>query len=77
MLDKNLDLETGIFDQIIKVSEISEQQGKEIAEKVDQHWNKHRNTCRSRREGANFQKSNRNISKCSEHTHRRVISIVQ
>ncbi len=40
MLDKNLDLETGIFDQIIKVNEISEQQGKEIAENVDRHWNK-------------------------------------
>ncbi|WP_218104596.1 hypothetical protein, partial [Methanosarcina sp. A14] len=39
MLDKNLDLETGIFDQIIEVNEISEQQGKEIAENVDRHWN--------------------------------------
>ncbi len=47
MLDKNLGLEIGIFDQIIEVSEISEQQGKEIAENVDQHWNKYRNTGRS------------------------------
>lgn len=39
MLDKNLDLETEIFDQIIEVNEISEQQGKEIAENVDRHWN--------------------------------------
>jgi hypothetical protein len=61
MLDKNLDLETGIFDQIIEVSEISEQQGKEIAENVDQHWNKYRNTGRSRREGAKLQKSNEHI----------------
>ncbi|PAV11055.1 hypothetical protein ASJ81_11745 [Methanosarcina spelaei] len=39
MLDKNLDLETGIFDQIIEVNEISEQQGKEIADNADRHWN--------------------------------------
>jgi hypothetical protein len=61
MLDKNLDLETGIFDQIIEVSEISEQQEKEIAKNVDQHWNKYRNTGRSRREGAKLQKGNRSI----------------
>ncbi|HEY3362414.1 MAG TPA: hypothetical protein VGK06_11505 [Methanosarcina sp.] len=40
MLDKNLDLETEIFDQIIELNEISEQQGKEIAENVDLRWNK-------------------------------------
>jgi hypothetical protein len=40
MLDKNLDLETGIFDEIIKINEISEGQGKEITEKVGRHWNK-------------------------------------
>jgi hypothetical protein len=39
MLDKNLDLETGIFDQIIEINEISERQGKEIADNVDRHWN--------------------------------------
>lgn len=39
MLDKNLDLETEIFDQIIEVNEISEQQGKEIADNADRHWN--------------------------------------
>jgi hypothetical protein len=76
MLDKNLDLGTEIFDQIIEVSKISKQQGKEIAENVDKHWNKHRNTGRSRREGAKLQEGNRSISKCFENIHRRVVSVV-
>lgn len=40
MLDKNLDLETEFFGEIIEINEISEVQGKEIAEKVNKNWNK-------------------------------------
>lgn len=39
MLDRNLDLRAGVFDEIIEVNEISEKQGKEIAEKVGRRWN--------------------------------------
>ncbi len=42
MLDKNIDLETEIFDEIIKVKEISGSQGKKVAEKVGKNWNKTR-----------------------------------
>lgn len=40
MMNKNLDLETGIFDEIVVVNEISEELGKKIAEAVDLSWNK-------------------------------------
>ena len=39
MLDKNINLETEIFDEIIELKEISEEQGKEVAEKMGWNWN--------------------------------------
>jgi len=38
MSDKNLDLETELFDEITKINEIQEEQGKKIANKVDRDW---------------------------------------
>jgi len=42
MLDKNINLETEIFDEIIELKEICEEQGKEIAETVGWNWNETR-----------------------------------
>ena len=40
MLDKNLDLETELFGEIIEINEISGAQGKKIAKIVDKDWSK-------------------------------------
>ncbi|MDD4431642.1 MAG: tetratricopeptide repeat protein [Bacteroidales bacterium] len=39
ILENNLNLETELFDEIVVINEILEEQGKEIAEKVDRDWN--------------------------------------
>jgi len=42
MLDKNINLEIELFDEIIEINEVSEKQGKEVAEIVGKNWNKTR-----------------------------------
>ncbi len=42
MLDKNINLETEIFDEIIGIKEFPEEEGKKVAEQVREDWNKTR-----------------------------------